>query len=99
MVVNTLALNALHPASVLLLYSFLFPNVVADLHLSFNQVLCLSKRTHKLLPLFALQVAHFLFLHYAGHPQLLLLVLKLLLLLHKLLSENLFFIVKVHEDI
>ena len=72
--------------------------VVAHLHLVFNQILCLGEVTNKLLTFFTSQVADPCFVNDARNLQLFLLVLKFFLLVEKFLTEYFFFLVQIDEN-
>lgn len=73
-------------------------DVVADLHLLFNQVLGLDKRPNELFSLFFLQMAHFVLMNYICNLELLFLCLQFVLLVNQFLSQDALFVVEVEED-
>jgi len=73
-------------------------DVIADLHLLFNQVLGLDKRTNELFSLFFLQMAHFVLMDYICNLELLFLCLQFVLLVNQFLSQDALFVVQVEED-
>lgn len=72
--------------------------VVAHLHLVFNQILCLGEVTNKLLTFFTSQVADPCFVNDARNLQLFLLELQFFLLVEKFLTEYFFFLVQIDEN-
>ena len=91
-------LDSCHLLLVLVFHMLLVSDVITDLHLFLNQVLSLDKRANELVPLFFLQITHLVLMNYIGNLKLFLFSLKLMLLIHQLLSQDSLFVIKIQED-
>ena len=63
-------------------------DVITDLHLLLNQVLCLDKAANELITFLFLEMSDLVLMDYISDLKLLLLGLKLMLLVYELLSED-----------
>lgn len=92
-------LDAMDTPLVFFFDSLLLADVVANLHLFFDQILGLDKGADELFTFFALENADLLLVNYVGDFKLLFFMLKFVLFVDKLLTQNALFIVQVQEDI
>ena len=77
----------------------LISNQVTQLHLLLNQVLCLGERANELVPLFSFERMYFVLVPDIDSFEILFFVLKFNLFVTELLTQTLFFFIKMQEDL